>query len=643
MLEHRKLLRQLRQDLEKVRLLCELIRKREQRKRELILIDEKRVSIQLTPLPVFLGHVMDSLELADTQEFFVEPVSVEDVPDYLDHIKHPMDFSTMRSKLNTYKSLDCLRKDFVLVCENCLSYNEKDTIFYKAGVKLREAGDNIIKEARKIFSSIGFDSLGLLPSKKKEAEDALLKEIDAFLSDKNPLKKGGDQTKYLKKLNELQTKASSISQLGAKNRRLRSLKQEIAAAKRRKSTDRLPSKIKAEELSRKFDFEEEDHEPIVHSARKLRTSSREGANNSATTEVTPAPTASKKRGRKRLSRIEDEDEESVENNAPKKTKTSESPFTKAPTAKSSPLGGVNRRNAVLFTRKKISASQKEEDSVRTTSGKRKAEDFRKKVSPKAIEEEMDVDEPHINNNNNINHSSPSSSPPLRKRARRSKGGEGTSPKNTPTLPKPSPKASATSADKKNELSLSSFRHYRRGASEVVETDEDSGSGSEGVLGSSDSESDTDSDDSDDSDCASSRGGSARVPLEPLDLVWAKTRGYPWYPALIINPKMPRTGYLHNGVPIPVPPKDVLDMASAHSSPHYLILFFDSKRTWQWLTRDKLEPLGIDSKVDKSKLIQAKKPGEKKAVKKAYEDAIVHRCKVTGENLNFSEESPDEKS
>ena len=82
-----------------------------------------------------------------------------------------------------------------------------------------------------------------------------------------------------------------------------------------------------------------------------------------------------------------------------------------------------------------------------------------------------------------------------------------------------------------------------------------------------------------------------IPLEPLDLVWAKCRGYPWYPALIINPKMPRTGYFHNGVPIPVPPVEVLNLAESHTRPHYLILFFDNKRTWQWLPRDKLEPLG----------------------------------------------------
>ena len=106
--------------------------------------------------------------------------------------------------------------------------------------------------------------------------------------------------------------------------------------------------------------------------------------------------------------------------------------------------------------------------------------------------------------------------------------------------------------------------------------------------SSSSDDDSDSDSGDESYVGIS---AANIHLEPLDLVWAKCRGYPWYPALIINPKMPRTGYFHNGVPIPVPPVEVLNLAESHTKPHYLILFFDNKRTWQWLPRDKLEPLG----------------------------------------------------
>ena len=35
----------------------------------------------------------------------------------------------------------------------------------------------------------------------------------------------------------------------------------------------------------------------------------------------------------------------------------------------------------------------------------------------------------------------------------------------------------------------------------------------------------------------------------------------------------------------------------------------------------LEPLGVDTELDKTKLVQSKKAGERKAVKKAYEEVL----------------------
>ncbi len=40
---------------------------------------------------------------------------------------------------------------FTLMVNNCLSYNERDTIFYRAGIKMRDAGGSILRyvEGRK--------------------------------------------------------------------------------------------------------------------------------------------------------------------------------------------------------------------------------------------------------------------------------------------------------------------------------------------------------------------------------------------------------------------------------------------------------------------------------------------------------------
>ncbi|KAG5275298.1 hypothetical protein AALO_G00145840 [Alosa alosa] len=130
-------------------------------------------------------------------------------------------------------------------------------------------------------------------------------------------------------------------------------------------------------------------------------------------------------------------------------------------------------------------------------------------------------------------------------------------------------------------------------------------------------------------------------LAPLHLVWAKCRGYPSYPAMMVDPCMPREGLLHNGVPIPVPPREVLKLGEQRQAECedklFLVLFFDTKRTWQWLPRDKLHRLGLDDAVDKLRLVEGKKPNVRKSVHTAYSRAIAHLSHVRG-NANFSPSS-----
>uniref|UniRef100_A0A3P8RZN8 Bromodomain and PHD finger containing 3 n=1 Tax=Amphiprion percula TaxID=161767 RepID=A0A3P8RZN8_AMPPE len=149
----------LRQDLERARLLVELIRKRERLKREQMKIQQAALELKLTPALVLLRSTLDQLQEKDTAKIFSQPVNLSEVPDYLEFISRPMDFSTMRSKLDghAYCSIADLEKDFELMISNCLKYNSKDTMFHRTALQLREVGGAILRHAHRQSQSIGLD------------------------------------------------------------------------------------------------------------------------------------------------------------------------------------------------------------------------------------------------------------------------------------------------------------------------------------------------------------------------------------------------------------------------------------------------------------------------------------------------------
>lgn len=482
----------LRQDLERARLLCELVRKREKLKLEFTRVYEKLVRIKLKPLEASLRNVLELISAKDTNEIFTEPVDLEEVPDYLTVVTDPMDLSTMRKKLDDglYPDLSAMEKDFDLMIANCLAYNNKDTVFYRAGIKMRDQCGVIFRHAKKEL-----EAAGLLVSEKGSkqkpgggiVEEAMASDIDKELENLQ----GKTGPGIITKLEELLAKSQA-------------LKHGLARAKR--------VKLVRSELNR---------------AKKLLAAQTD-------TDQTDADL---------------DNNEEVKNSS-----TNASP------------SGVNRRTAVLFTKKAQAALKKEE-----TVGQK-----------------------------------------LKK------------PKNDP---------------KDKDSVPESFKVYRAGSQTTDDENSDSDNSLSTCYSHNLSEIPSEDDSSDTTAISGAEGQDNEKELVPMQLVWAKCRGYPWYPALIIDPEIPK-GYVYKSVPIPSPPQEVLDLAKNHTEQVYLVLFFDVKRTWQWLPMEKLEILGVDVENDEYKANEPKKPTDRKAVKKAYENALNYQAQIA----EYDEDKPaDRKS
>lgn len=228
--EQLKALQRLRQDLEKARLLIELIRKREKLKRELVRYHQVVIETNLNAFNSFLKHVLSLVQEKDNKKFFANPVDTTEVPDYLAFIQQPMDFSTMRGKIEThqYQSLESFEEDIDLIIRNCLFYNEKDTVYHKHALKLREQSAVILKEAKKQIQTTGFNqAAGLLDPLTNFSFD-FVKDLPVISHDEQLQ----HQQSRLKGLEDSLKKAMQTKSGGSRTKRVRSLQAEIANLKR---------------------------------------------------------------------------------------------------------------------------------------------------------------------------------------------------------------------------------------------------------------------------------------------------------------------------------------------------------------------------------------------------------------------------
>ncbi|CAL9734767.1 histone acetyltransferase Gcn5p [Monosporozyma servazzii] len=79
---------------------------------------------------------------------FLQPVNREEVPDYYEFIKEPMDLSTMEVKLdgNKYEKMEEFAYDVKLVCNNCRLYNGENTSYFKYANRLEKFFNSKLKE-----------------------------------------------------------------------------------------------------------------------------------------------------------------------------------------------------------------------------------------------------------------------------------------------------------------------------------------------------------------------------------------------------------------------------------------------------------------------------------------------------------------
>uniref|UniRef100_S4RQK8 Bromodomain and PHD finger containing, 3a n=1 Tax=Petromyzon marinus TaxID=7757 RepID=S4RQK8_PETMA len=641
--EQLKYWQRLRQDLERARLLIELIRKREKLKREQIKVQQAVLEMQLTPFLVLLRRSLEQLQERDTNNIFAEPVSIEEVPDYLDYIKKPMDFSGMRARLEAhgYCTLDDFENDFDLIVANCMQYNSKDTIFYKAAVRLRDQGGAILRQARRQAEKIGFDyATGMhLPTAPLLIEPPVLKweEVDNLLLAENRVHMSLEE--QLRELLEKLDLTTSMRLGGARSRRAKLLRKEINVVRRKMSTHHEGTR-RGSSGSGGGAQQRSNGELCSPVTRTRANGVGEEAASTAAATTPPAIGADGNKAtvrdwkldpvRLRLRRAPSPQTQRLRSPRPCRTSAGAPQCSSLASAEGA-RGEAPAVQAGTRTPTRARTAPKAGRERETPPPTPPPMPF----PPPPTRERTEL-HPHVEIRGSGNVASTGVVPSTGLSNGYENGSDGEEPRsNHSEMHRLSCGSDSDSGSSFNSSDHSSGSEKKNGQGKRGHGPDD------GTIENGDLPAFSDPE----AQCGRGKKGLGKstdvdTPMEPLDLVWAKCRGYPSYPALIIDPKIPREGFYHNSVPIPLPPMDVLTLGEAMAAEAgeslFLVLFFDNKRTWQWLPRSKLMPLGIEESLDKLKMMEGRKSNIRKSVQIAYDRAMTHRSRVQGENSDSSD-------
>ncbi|ORY33154.1 hypothetical protein BCR39DRAFT_521494 [Naematelia encephala] len=156
-----KFLTLLRNDLEKVRMLAELVRKREKEKLRQAQTIKDVVDSFIFPHYARLRLTLEKISAMDRNELFVHPVNRAEVPDYFEVIKEPMCWLYIDEKLekNDYSHVSQFKRDIYLVLDNAMKYNAAETTFHRTAKRIKTNCQPLLDELDAISAHAAF-SLG---------------------------------------------------------------------------------------------------------------------------------------------------------------------------------------------------------------------------------------------------------------------------------------------------------------------------------------------------------------------------------------------------------------------------------------------------------------------------------------------------